>query len=85
MYQAGTTTGAANVEVGVMSQGALAVACTAANGNFWVLAGPTITWSSAETRMRSGAGQVSMASAPSAGCSASGCHDSSGALRLNAP
>ena len=80
VYQAGTTTGAANVEVGVKSGSTLAVACSAANGNFWVLAGPTITWSSANTRMRSSAGEVPMETAPSAGCNASGCHDSFGTL-----
>jgi hypothetical protein len=84
-YQAGTTTGAAQVEVGVKSGSTLAVACSAANGNFWVLAGPDLTWSSATTRIRTSAGEVSMQSAPTAACNASGCHDSSGTFPLDAP
>jgi hypothetical protein len=85
VYQAGTTNGAAKIEVGVKSGSTLAVACSAANGNFWVLAGPSITWSAATARIRDSAGEAPMQAAPTAGCNASGCHTTSGDFRLSAP
>ena len=85
VYQAGTTNGVAKVEVGVKSGSTLAVACSAANGNFWVLAGPSIAWSSATTRIRDSAGEAPMQTAPAAGCNATACHSTDGSLRLSAP
>jgi hypothetical protein len=85
VYQVGTSNGAAKVQVGVKSGSTLAVACSASNGNFWILTGPSIAWSSATARIRNGAGDSPMPNPTGAGCNASGCHDATGAPRLNAP
>jgi len=83
VYQAETGEGAAKIEVGLNSGGMLAATCSAANGNFWALAGPSISWSSVTARIRDSAGEASMQAAPTAGCNASGCH--AGDSRLGAP
>ena len=87
VYQAGTTgmtkVGVAKVEVGVKSGSTLAVACSAANGTFWALAGPSIDWSAATARMRDSARELPMHIVPAAGCNASTCHV--GDFPLNAP
>jgi hypothetical protein len=85
VYQGGASNGAAKVQVGVKSGNTLTVACSASNGNFWILAGPSIAWSSATARIRNGAGDSQMPNPTGAGCNASGCHDAASNLRLSAP
>jgi len=72
-----------SVEVAVKAQAALYTACSAANGNFWVVAakGAALDWSTATARVRSAHGETVMLPSPEAGCNT--CH--SEVLLLTAP
>jgi hypothetical protein len=64
-----------SVEVAVKAQSELYVACSATNGNFWVVATnvASLDWNVATARVRSSNGETAMLPAPEAGCNS--CHN----------
>lgn len=63
-----------SVEVAVQAQSAFYSACSATNGNFWMIApdGGSLDWATATARARSANGEAVMLPAPEAACN--NCH-----------
>jgi hypothetical protein len=72
-----------SVEVAVKTSTALHSACSATNGNFWIVAADagSLDWSTAKVRVRSSNGESAMTSIPADGCN--GCHLA--AIQVTAP
>jgi hypothetical protein len=72
--RAGSLAAYPSVEVGVKAQSELYAACSATNGNFWIVAANAnaLDWSSASTRIRSSNGEAVMLPAPESSCNS--CH-----------
>jgi hypothetical protein len=72
-----------SVEVAVKTQSSFYSACSAANGNFWVVAvdAGSLDWNTATARARTLNGESVMLPAPEAACSS--CH--SEVMLLTAP
>ena len=72
-----------SVEVAVKVQSALYSACSATNGNFWVVAtnAASLEWNLASARVRSSTGETAMLPTPEAGCNS--CHNQ--VLLMTAP
>jgi len=72
-----------SVEIGVKAQSDLYTACSATNGNFWVVAAnvASLDWTVATARVRSSNGETAMLPVPEAGCNS--CHNA--VLLLTAP
>lgn len=87
VYRAATLVADRGVEVAVRTTQGYYSACSASNGNFWVLAPTTgtktLTWTGASTRLRNANGEAPMMSTPAAGCNASTCH--TGTLKMTSP
>ena len=74
IYEDDGTTGAANVEVGVLAGDQTYTAYTATNGNFWLEAATnSIDWTGAVVVVRNGNGESRMTSQASGACNL--CHD----------
>lgn len=86
VYRASTLGAASGVQIGVQATQGFYAACSASNGNFWVIApsGTTsLTWTSAGVRLRNENGEAPMMTTAAAGCNASACH--TGLLKMTAP
>ena len=86
VYRAVTLAADPKVEVGVKATQGMYVACSANNGNFWVVAPSntkTLTWSGAGVRLRNANGEAPMMTTAAAGCNASACH--TGTLKMTSP
>jgi hypothetical protein len=86
VYRAATLVADPKVEVGVEDKQAAYVACSASNGNFWVVApstAGTLTWSAAKVRLRNLNGEAPMMTLATAGCNAAACH--TGLMKLTSP
>jgi hypothetical protein len=72
-----------SVEVGVKAESDLYTACSAGNGNFWLVSpnAASLDWNIASARVRSANGETVMLPTPAASCN--GCH--SQLLLLTAP
>lgn len=72
-----------SVEIAVKAGPAFFTACSASNGNFWVLGsgGPSLDWTAAAARVRTANGETAMLPPPEPGCNT--CHNP--ALLLTAP
>jgi hypothetical protein len=73
-----------SVEVAVKTKSEFYSACSATNGNFWIIApdAGSLDWSSASPRVRSSNGEAAMTSStPVAGCNS--CHNET--LLMTAP
>jgi hypothetical protein len=81
--RAGSLAAYPSVEVAVRTQSAFYSACSATNGNFWVVAADAgaLDWDTATARVRSANGEDVMLPVPEAACSS--CH--SQVLLLTAP
>lgn len=81
--RAGSLASYPSVEVAVRTPAEFYSACSAANGNFWVVAvdAGSLDWNAATTRVRSSNGESVMLPAPEAACSS--CH--SQVMLLTAP
>ena len=85
-YHAATLVAEVAAEIGVKAGTASYTACSASNGNFWVVApsGTTsLTWTNASARLRNANGEAPMMTTPAAGCNATACH--TGTLKMTAP
>ena len=81
--RAGSLAAYPSVEVAVKTQSEFYSACSATNGNFWIVAADagSLDWNTATTRVRSSNGESVMLPAPEAACSS--CH--SQVMLLTAP
>jgi len=81
--RAGSLASYPSVEVAVKTQSEFYSACSATNGNFWIVAADagSLDWNTATTRVRSSNGESVMLPAPEAACSS--CH--SQVMLLTAP
>ncbi|HEY5284027.1 MAG TPA: hypothetical protein VIM14_14640 [Polyangia bacterium] len=81
--RAGSLASYPSVEVAVKTQSGFYSACSASNGNFWVVAADTgsLDWNTATTRVRSSNGETVMLPVPEAACNS--CH--SQVMLLTAP
>lgn len=85
-YRASTLVAEVAAQIGVKAGSGFYTACSASNGNFWVVAqsGTTsLSWTGASTRLRNANGEAPMMTAPAAGCNATACH--TGNLKITAP
>jgi hypothetical protein len=85
-YRAATLVPEVAAEIGVKAASASYTACSASNGNFWVVAPSgtsSLSWTGASTRLRNANGEAPMMTAPAAGCNATSCH--TGTLKMTAP
>lgn len=86
VYRAVTLAADRGVEVAVRATQGFYTACSASNGNFWVIAPTgtkTLTWTGASARLRNANGEAPMMTTPAAGCNASTCH--TGTLKMTSP
>jgi hypothetical protein len=86
VYRAATLAADPKVEVAVKASEGMYLACSANNGNFWVVAPSntkTLTWSGAGVRLRNANGEAPMMTTSAAGCNASACH--TGAMKMTSP
>jgi hypothetical protein len=73
--RAGSLAPYASVEVAVKAKSEFYSACSAANGNFWIVAADagSLDWNTATARVRSSNGETVMLPVPEAGCNS--CHN----------
>ena len=83
VYQSGGFTGAANVQVGVLSGGVLYTAYSGTNGNFWVSGTGSIDWANAQVRIRTANGEIIKPATADNGPDCNSCH--TGGQTLIAP
>jgi hypothetical protein len=86
VYRAVTMAADPKVEVAVKATEGMYLACSANNGNFWIVAPSntkTLTWSGAGVRLRNANGEAPMMTTAAAGCNASACH--TGVMKITSP
>jgi hypothetical protein len=83
LYQADGTTAAANVQIGILSNGTLTTTYSGTKGNFFASIGATVDWTAVQIAVRSAAGARAMPINASASGNCNNCHGASN--RILAP